>query len=230
MSETLIRAKKVSVGYGDNVILRQIDFEVAEGDFVCVVGPNGAGKSTLIKTILGLIKPHSGRVELCSGLTNSELGYMPQGMQFDTDFPASVEEVVMSGSLGRMRWRPFYGQKERELMKESLRKLRISKLQKRGFAELSGGQRQKVLLARALMASRRVLFLDEPSNNLDYKSKADFYALLKRLNAEEKLTIVMITHDVDVHDLIGNKVLALRDGGVWLGETAQYLEKIHEHC
>jgi zinc transport system ATP-binding protein len=102
-------------------------------------------------------------------------------------------------------------------------------LAKRKIGELSGGQRQKVLLARAMMASQKVLFLDEPSNNLDYKSKAEFYGILRELNAGG-LTIVMITHDIDKHDLIGNKVLALRDRDVWFGETAKYLEVIHEHC
>jgi zinc transport system ATP-binding protein len=135
----------------------------------------------------------------------------------------------MTGALGRMGWRPFYGIEERAAAKECLKELKISKLATRSFAELSGGQRQKVLLARALMASRRVLFLDEPSNNLDYKSKADFYELLKKLNGDG-MTIVMITHDVDVHDLIGNRVLALRDDGIWFGATKEYLEVIHEHC
>ncbi len=230
MAKILIRAKDLCAGYGERIVLKRANFAIAEGDFVCVVGANGAGKSTLIKAILGLIKPKAGAIELAKDLKRSELGYMPQDTQFETDFPASVTEIVRTGALGRMGLRPFYGTAERKAASDCLRMLKIGKLAQRNFAELSGGQRQKVLLARALMASRRVLFLDEPSNNLDYKSKADFYALLKRLNAEEGLTIVMITHDVDVHDLIGNKVLALRDEDLWLGETAKYLEVIHEHC
>jgi zinc transport system ATP-binding protein len=225
----LIKVKDLSVGYGERAVIKRASFVVESGDFICVVGANGAGKSTLIKTILGILKPSAGKIQFADKLTQSQLGYLPQDMKFESDFPASVEEVVLTGALGRMGWRPFYGAKERSAALDCMKELKISKLAKRSFAELSGGQRQKVLLARALMASRRVLFLDEPSNNLDYKSKADFYELLKKMNADG-LTIMMITHDVDVHDLIGNKVLALRDDGIWFGETAKYLEVIHEHC
>ena len=225
----LIKVKDLSVGYGERAVIKRASFVVESGDFICVVGANGAGKSTLIKTILGILKPSAGKIQFADELTQSQLGYLPQDMKFESDFPASVEEVVLTGALGRMGWRPFYGAKERSAALDCMKELKISKLAKRSFAELSGGQRQKVLLARALMASRRVLFLDEPSNNLDYKSKADFYELLKKMNADG-LTIMMITHDVDVHDLIGNKVLALRDDGIWFGETAKYLEVIHEHC
>ena len=225
----LIKVKDLSVNYGERAVIKRASFAIGAGDFVCVVGANGAGKSTLIKSILGIVKISSGSIKFLDGLTRSQLGYMPQDMKFESDFPASVEEVVMTGALGRMGWRPFYGIKERAAAKECLKELKISKLAACSFAELSGGQRQKVLLARALMASRRVLFLDEPSNNLDYKSKADFYELLKKLNGDG-MTIVMITHDVDVHDLIGNRVLALRDDGIWFGATKEYLEVIHEHC
>jgi zinc transport system ATP-binding protein len=225
----LIAVRDLCVKYDERAVLRNASFEICEGDFICVVGANGSGKSTLIKAILGLVRPAGGRVKLLNGLELRQLGYLPQETQFEKDFPASVEEVVRSGALGRMKWRPFYTKAERERAAECMRDLHIVKLAKRKIGELSGGQRQKVLLARAMMASQKVLFLDEPSNNLDYKSKAEFYGILRELNAGG-LTIVMITHDIDKHDLIGNKVLALRDRDVWFGETAKYLEVIHEHC
>ena len=167
---------------------------------------NGAGKSTLIKGLLGLIKPMAGQITYY--MNEREIGYMPQETKVDRHFPASVYEIVLSGALNRVGYRPFFNNKEKKLAVECLKTLHIENLKNSSFGELSGGQRQKVLLARALCATRECLVLDEPSNNLDYDSKEEFYAVLKELH-QKGLTIIMITHDLASHEVIGNKILHL---------------------
>lgn len=220
----LLSLKKLKLGYDDNVVIKDASFALEEGDFACVVGANGSGKSTLIRGILGLIKPQAGRVEYGGDLDHTKIGYLPQESRADSNFPATVEEVVLSGCLGHMQFRPFYHRDERDHAASSLKTLGISKLKKKSFSSLSGGQKQKVLLARSLSATERLLILDEPSNNLDYASRKDFYKTLKRLNKDHNLTIIMITHDLDADDLIGNKVIAISDGVVKMTTTEKYLE------
>ncbi len=220
----LLTLKKVRLGYGDNVVINDANFSIESGDFVCIVGTNGSGKSTLVRGILGLIKPQKGEIIYGDGLDRTQIGYLPQETRVDATFPATVEEIVLTGCLGHMKMRPFYCHGEHKHVHESLKKLGIDSLAKKSFVDLSGGQKQKVLLARSLSATRKLLILDEPSNNLDYKSRKSFYAALAKLNREHGLTIIMITHDLDADDLIGNKVLALKEGSVTLEDTQKYLE------
>lgn len=218
----LVSASNLSAGFNRHVVLKDVNFEVEAGDFICVVGANGSGKSTLVKTILGLIKPFAGSVEFGDGLTKTAIGYLPQESKIDQNFPATVQEIVMSGNLGRMRFKPFYGASERAAATKSLQLLGIEKLKNVSFADLSGGQKQKVLLARSLTATTKLLILDEPSNNLDFASRQDFYQTLLKLN-RAGLTIIMITHDLDVDDLIGNRVFAIKDATLTTFTTKKYL-------
>ncbi|MBR5669573.1 metal ABC transporter ATP-binding protein [Candidatus Saccharibacteria bacterium] len=220
----LLTLEKVRLGYGDNVVISDANIAINSGDFVCIVGANGSGKSTLVRGILGLIKPQKGEIIYGDGLDRTQIGYLPQETRVDANFPATVEEIVLTGCLGHMKMRPFYCHGEHKHVHESLKKLGIDSLAKKCFVDLSGGQKQKVLLARSLSATRKLLILDEPSNNLDYKSRKSFYAALAKLNHEHGLTIIMITHDLDADDLIGNKVLALKEGSVTLEDTQKYLE------
>lgn len=219
----LLELKKLRLGYDAKVIIKDASFALEQGDFACVVGANGSGKSTLIRGILGLIKPMSGEI-IYDDIDRTQIGYLPQETRIDANFPATVEEIVLTGCLGHMKMRPFYCHGEHKHVHESLKKLGIEALAKKSFVDLSGGQKQKVLLARSLSATKKLLILDEPSNNLDYKSRKDFYATLKKLNREHGLTIIMITHDLDADDLIGNKVIAIKDGVVNITTTKKYLE------
>lgn len=207
--KTLIEVNHLQLGYDAQVIIDDLSFDVEKGDFLTILGENGAGKSTLVKGLLGLIKPMGG--EILYHMNKREIGYMPQETKVDRNFPASVFEIVLSGTLNRIGYRPFFKSKEKKLAEESLKTLQIESLKDRSFGELSGGQRQKVLLARALCATRECLVLDEPSNNLDYDSKEEFYSVLRTLN-EKGLTIIMITHDLASHEVIGNKILHLNRG------------------
>ena len=219
MTSPAIKLSNVTMKYGANVVIKDVDLEILEGDFCCVVGANGAGKSTLVRGVLGLNKISSGIVE-CDV---SRVGYLPQESKIDMFFPATVIEIVLSGNLGRMGKRLFYRDAEKKRAKKCLDLLGMLGLAEKSFASLSGGQKQKVLLARALTAAKDILILDEPSNNLDHDSRAEFYKILKKLNREHKMTIVMITHDLDADDLIGNKVVSIKQGQVSMHKTADFL-------
>lgn len=216
----LVEVNKLSLGYEKQVVIHDISFNVDEHDFIIVLGSNGVGKSTLVKGMLGLLKPIDGEIKYHT----NNIGYMPQETRVDPNFPASVMEVVLSGFVNKMGLRPFYNKEDKKKALEVLEILKISHLKKKIFSELSGGQRQKVLLARSLCATDKLLILDEPSNNLDQKSKSEFYTTLKHLNEGHNISIIMITHDIDNDSLIGNKVLALSTDGYFFGKTDDYLE------
>ena len=217
-----VAVKKLTLCYGAVKVIDSANFEVERGDFVCIVGANGSGKSTLVKAILGLLKPSAGKVLLGDGIRRESIGFLPQETKTDLNFPATVYEIVLSGTLGRLRARMLYRKEDKERAMKALKRVGILKLKEESFASLSGGQKQKVLLARALAATSEILILDEPSNNLDHKSRKEFYETLKGLNAAG-LTIIMITHDLDVEDLIGNKILSIREGKVECSPTEEYL-------
>ena len=223
---SLISLNNLTLAYGDNVVIRDLSLSLEKGDFLCVVGPNGAGKTTLIKGILGLLKPLKGEVIL-DGLEKNHVGYIPQETTVDNNFPASVYEIVLSGTLNRLGLKSFYRKSEKGIALKNLKLLGITQLKDKSFSDLSGGQRQKVLLARSLSATTKLLILDEPSNNLDSKSKKDFYDLIKKLNQKHGITIIMITHDLDHDNLLGNKILSLREGDIFFGTTSEFIKKVH---
>ena len=192
MAQLLCR--DLTLGYDQKSILEHLNFEVNAGDYLCIVGENGSGKSTLMKTILGL-QPLAGTVERGDGLCANEIGYLPQQTLVQRDFPASVEEIVLSGRQGRTGFWPFYRKADRESAEKNMERMGITAFRKRCYRELSGGQQQRVLLARALCATEKMLLLDEPVSGLDPKVTADMYQLIQGLN-EEGITIIMISHDI----------------------------------
>ncbi len=222
MDKKILSLKNVKICYGKNTILENVNFSVDQGDFACIVGANGSGKSTLVKTILGLLRLNSGKIWFRDGIRQSNIGFLPQEMKVDGNFPATVQEVVLSGTLGKAGPRFFYTKEDKEAGNRILERLNISGIKNKSFMELSGGQKQKVLLGRALVATKELLILDEPSNNLDQKSRQNFYQILKELN-QDGLTILMITHDLDIDDLIGNKIVAITGRDVKIEDTASYL-------
>lgn len=223
---SLIELKNLTLGYNGVPVIKELSLNIEEKDFLCVVGPNGSGKSTLIKGILGLIKPMKGKV-IYKGLKQNFIGYMPQETKVDQNFPASVYEIVLSGTLNRLGIKTFYTEKERQIALENLKILNIEDLKDQNFSNLSGGQRQKVLLARSLCASSKLLILDEPSNNLDTKSKKELYKIIERLNKEKGMTIIMITHDLDHDNLIGSSILSLREDEIFYGKTEEFIRRVH---
>ncbi len=222
---SLIKLANVSLGY-NKPILKGVNMEIEPGDFICIVGPNGSGKSTLIKSILGLIKPLKGKI-IFENIAPNFIGYMPQETKVDANFPASVSEIVLSGALNKKGFLSFYDKSDVLSMEKSLSLLGITSLKDKCFNQLSGGQRQKVLLARSLVSTNKMLILDEPSNNLDSKSKKELYEILKDLNENHGITVLMVTHDLDHGNLLGNKILSLREDDIFFGPTTEFIRRIH---
>ncbi|HZJ84613.1 MAG TPA: ABC transporter ATP-binding protein [Syntrophomonadaceae bacterium] len=194
--EKAIEIKNLYVSLNGHLILRDINLDIAQGDFLGIIGPNGGGKSTLLKTILGLIKPDYGSIKILGkGIKKGRhyIGYVPQYAQFDRDFPISVEEVVLQGRLGKRKI-IRYSKADLAKVEEILTQLEIDNLYKRQIGELSGGERQRVLVARALASNPKILLLDEPTASTDERFSADFYDLLNILN--QTITIVLVSHDI----------------------------------
>ena len=219
---TVLQIKNLSLKYGDHYIFRNLSFAVEKNDFLCIVGPNGSGKSTLLKCLLGEIKPNQGEIKFENHSQRKVIGYLPQNPHYNPSFPASVYEVVASGSLNQIG---LFSKYPKQKIEKALGTLRIADIARQQFSTLSGGQRQRVLLARALVASSNLLILDEPSNNLDYNSKQEFYRTLEKLN--KSTTILMVTHDLDHNNLIGNKILSLDPNLPFFGTTKEYVRRIH---
>ena len=192
-----IICKDLTLGYDGRQVLSNLHFEVNAGDYLCIVGENGAGKSTLMKTMLGLMKPMSGTISFGDGVAQNEIGYLPQHTDFQKDFPATVWEIVLSGCQGRLGLRPFYSKPEKDLARKHLEMMGMESFSRRSYRHLSGGQQQRVLLARALCATQKILLLDEPVAGLDPMATAGMYDLIRKLNREEKVTILMISHDMN---------------------------------
>ena len=216
--------RELSVGYDGKAVVQHLNFEVFAGDCLCIVGENGSGKSTLMKTILGLQPPVGGRIVTGDGLRKNEIGYLPQQTAAQKDFPASVREIVLSGCQGRCGSRPFYNKKEKKLAADAMEKMQVAPLAKRCYRTLSGGQQQRVLLARALCATRKMLLLDEPVSGLDPKVTVELYALIQKLNYEDGITVVMISHDLNAALQYASHILHIGDT-VFFGTKAAYLNE-----
>ncbi|MBR1738020.1 MAG: metal ABC transporter ATP-binding protein [Firmicutes bacterium] len=222
----LLTVENISLGYEQHIIIKNLNFSVNAGDYLCIVGENGAGKSTLIKTLLCLIKPIDGNILLGDELKKNEIGYLPQQTSIQKDFPASVWEIVLSGCQGRCGLRPFYNNEEKLLAKENMKRMGISSLSERCYTELSGGQQQRVLLARALCAARKILLLDEPVAGLDPKAASEMYSLISNLNSEG-MTIIMISHDISEAVKYASHILHIGKN-IFFGTKEKYFESDEE--
>lgn len=201
----VLTAKELAVGYENQPVLENINFEINAGDYFCIVGENGSGKTTLMKTILGLQAPVSGSISFGDGLENNEIGYLPQQSVVQRDFPASVYEIVLSGCQNSLGKGFFYNAEHKKQALANIKRLGIEKLKNRCYRELSGGQQQRVLLARALCATKNALLLDEPVAGLDPQVTTEMYELIKLLN-DDGLTIIMISHDIQNVEAYANKI------------------------
>lgn len=218
----LLDCKNVSMSYDAHIVVNDISFDLEQGDYLCVVGENGSGKSTLVKGILGLLKPMKGSISF-NGIKQTEIGYLPQQTIVQKDFPANVFEVVLSGCLNRRGLLPFYSKEEKKRADDNINKLGISELKRKSYRDLSGGQQQRVLLARALCATEKLLLLDEPVTGLDPIMTSDLYNLINKLNREEAITVIMISHDINSAVQYGNKILHMDTKVAFYGLKEKYL-------
>ncbi len=220
----LIKCKDLKLAYDSKTVMSDLSFEVNDGDYLCIVGENGSGKSTLMKALLGLIKPAGGTIEFGDGLKQTEIGYLPQQNDIQKDFPASVYEVVISGTLNSRGIKPFYSGKEKQMAKKNMELLGITDFAKRSYQDLSGGQQQRVLLARAMCATKKLLLLDEPVTGLDPVVTAEMYKIIKELNEKEKITVIMISHDISASVEYATHILHLHHRPLFFGKTEDYLK------
>lgn len=205
----ILYCKNLQVGYHGKAIYPELNFCLSEGDYCCIVGANGIGKSTLMKTIIGLLTPIKGEV---TWLVEKKIAYVAQDKEWQANFPATVEEVVLSGAQSRKK-SFFYSREIKDEMYALLKKMNLIDLAKKRYTSLSGGQKQRTLLARAIFSGSKIFLLDEPINGLDEEAKEDFYRRLSELHQQEKITVLMISHDWEGIKPYATKILSLNQEG-----------------
>jgi zinc transport system ATP-binding protein len=219
-----IEVKDLSVAFNGNVILRDVTFGIERGEVVSIIGPNGSGKTTLVRAMLGLVE-HRGRATLDGrslSQQTSKVGYVPQRFDFDRTFPLSVSEFLELGaSRPDARWRS-----------EVLREFSVDVVLKQKLGTLSGGQMQRVLIAAALMKQPEVLILDEPTSGVDVEGVASFYELVRHINREHSITVLLISHEINMVFTTSTKVVCLNKDLVCCGDpkqviTGETLEKLY---
>lgn len=218
----LIKCENVSIGYEGQTVVRDLDFRIEKGDYLCIVGENGSGKSTLVKSLLGLKQVDGGKISFGDGLKQNEIGYLPQQTDVQKDFPASVYEVVLSGRLNSRGLLPFYSSEDKKAAKEKMEMLGISDLSGQCFRDLSGGQKQRVLLARALCATKTLILLDEPVTGLDPIVTAEFYQLIRDINRDSGIAVVMVSHDIGTAVQDASHILHLQERMLFFGTAEEY--------
>lgn len=197
MNNIVIDIDNVSFNYGMVPVLEDISLKIYEDEFIGIIGPNASGKSTLLKLILGLIKPSKGTIKKYNQECqhkNNHIGYVPQHVNFARDFPVTVEEVVMMGHITSSSLLFKFSKDEVASAKHAMEALEIENIANRQIGSLSGGQLQRVLIARALVCQPNILILDEPTSNVDMRVEEDIFALLK--NYSEHMTIIVVSHDI----------------------------------
>ncbi|MGB9877270.1 MAG: metal ABC transporter ATP-binding protein [bacterium] len=220
MGKPLLEFKDVHLGYRGEVILPSVNLLIEEGDFLGIVGPNGAGKTTLLRAIAGVLKPIKGQVIVYK--PNLSLGYVPQRSLLDEAYPLTALEIASMGlykKIGVLKPVRKYEEKARE----ALRIVGLAGMEKKLYRELSGGQKQKVLLARALVSEPEILLLDEPITDLDVGSQKAMMDFLSDLNKEKGITILLVSHLLDVVAERANKIVMLGDGKVVSGTREEML-------
>lgn len=222
----LITLENVTIAFEGVVAVQDVNLTIERGDYLVIVGENGSGKSTLIRAILGLVRPQKGRIVYGDGLRRNQIGYLPQQTESQRDFPASVEEVVLSGCVNRMGRRPFYSAAQRRLAEEKMHLLDVERFRKKSYRTLSGGQQQRVLLARALCATDCILLLDEPVTGLDPETTEELYSIIRDLNRKHGVTIAMVSHDLQGAMRDAGKVLVMNRGADYFGSTEGYWKRL----
>lgn len=196
--EKLLKLENINAGYDQQIILKNINFEVNKRDFIGIIGPNGGGKTTLLKLILGLIKPFSGEINyyIPDEYKDSKtfIGYLPQQVQFDKKFPISVSEVILSGLISAGRKSAKSRSEIKNILEEILQKLGMHEYRNSSIGELSGGQVQRVFLGRSIISKPALLILDEPDSFVDNRFESELYEILMKLN--ETMAILLVSHDV----------------------------------
>jgi zinc transport system ATP-binding protein len=222
--ESIIEVKNLSVHYGQTEALKDVSFAIEKGDFIGLAGPNGAGKTTLVKAMLGLIPISNGEIKILGNSIEKfnswgKIGYLPQkSSTVNVLFPATVGEIVTLGLLSQKKLPKRITKNDKIKVTQILKELGISDLHNKMISELSGGQQQKVLLARALVSNPEILIFDEPSTALDPNARESFFNLAQKLNKENGIAIIIITHDTGYIGSYANKLMYLDHELKYFGE------------
>lgn len=220
----LLKCEDITVRFGTKTVLDKLSFQVEHGDYLSVIGKNGSGKSTLIRCLTRLCPLTSGSISTAEDFRRSEIGYLPQQSEIQKDFPATVEEVVRSGCLGHHRFLPFYTKEDKAEAEMNMHRLDICDLRNRSYRTLSGGQQQRVLLARALCATQKLLLLDEPVTGLDPEVSVGFYDIIRELNQQDGIAVIMVSHDMDNGLKDAKHVLYLDEDDQYFADIAEFRE------
>jgi iron complex transport system ATP-binding protein len=218
--KTAVKIENLNQSFGNQAVLQNITFSVTEGDFFIIIGPNGSGKTTLMRTIAGILRQQSGQVKILgrsmSNYTRKEfarlVAFVPQGLP--TDFPFTVEELVL---MGRAPYNSMLGietEEDYQVSKMAMAFTEVEHLAARKLDQLSGGEQQRVFIARAICQEPKILLLDEPTASLDLAHQARIMDLMEKLKAEKEMTVVMVSHDINLAAMYGVKLLLLREGQI----------------
>jgi zinc transport system ATP-binding protein len=219
----MIKCENVNLSYDEQQVLKNVSFTIKENDYIGIVGENGSGKTTLVKAILGLVEPSSGTIVYDKQYKN-KIGYVPQKNNIQKNFPATVFEVVLSGFSAKTKFLPFYSKKEKEKAISNMKCVNVHSFKDKSFQKLSGGEQQRVLLARALNSAEKIMFMDEPVANLDPIATKDFYDAVVHLHKHHNITIVTTTHDIKNIIKYANKILHIDQEILFFGTTEEYLK------
>lgn len=231
----IIVLKNLGFDYGDGWVFHKLNIEIEEGDFVAVIGANGAGKSTLLKMLANLMPPSQGSIEYYGKdiKTFSEwekIGYVPQNFAKNRqDFPISVNEIIATGLLTPQKFLGRINENDKEKINKVINFFHLQDLAHRRMGELSGGQQQRVFLARAMVKEPRILLLDEPSTAMDDHTKKELYTYLEQINKRQGVTIVMVSHDLELAAKTAKSALCLDHGVCFWGEVQAALKHHHHH-
>jgi zinc transport system ATP-binding protein len=239
-STVIVDLEQVGVQYEGGVqALENISLQIYQGDLVGIIGPNGAGKSTLLSVILGLVKPTSGEIRLfgnpISSLGLRRIGYVPQKAQpRDINFPSTVYETVLMGRVPKAGLFHRLAGEDHQKVKEVLERLELSDLKDRRIGLLSGGQSQRVFLAKALVSDPEILILDEPTSSVDAPSRREFYDILGKLNHESGVTLILSSHDIGIVTALAKRVVCINRTLFFCGDTREFagssiLGKAYDH-
>lgn len=231
----IIEIEDLGFDYGEGWVFHKLNLAVEQGDFIAVIGANGAGKSTLLKMLANVIPPTAGTISYYGTPIDSfkaweKIGYVPQNpARQQRDFPISVREVISLGLLNRHNLLGKLSTQDKQHLEKLLEDFSLKELQHRKIGELSGGQQQRVFLARAMVKKPEILLLDEPATGIDTQAKAALYGMLKKINQEDGVTIVMVSHDLELAAETARNALCLDHGICFWGEVHAALKHHHRH-
>lgn len=229
--KSIIELKNVSFRYNSGMVLENVSFAVKEGEYVGIIGPNGGGKTTLLKIILGLLRPTSGEVLILGEKADAvsvraQISYVPQkASSYHLSFPATVEEIVRSGRTARIGFLKMFGKDDERAVNRALEITGLLSMKKRLIGALSGGETHKVFLARALAAEPKILILDEPEAGIDIAAQEKFYTLLDDLNQKNGLTILFVSHDIELISHTVRSVLCLNRRVLCYGSPREFIKE-----